>query len=284
MSADGEMAPLTSRGFLPVALSAALALILFGILLHVDGLDRPWILLVHQQAPQMVAVLGWSCVTVLGLGSVAIILVLAADRSEGHIAALLLPTFILGAVLTHLPKWLVAAPRPAGSSIAEQLHVIGQAYKGSVSMPSGHALTAGATALLLCLALGRRRPLAQGLILLAGAIVAWSRVVVGAHWPSDVFVGAGLGLLAVVLALQLIAMPRLRQAYDALVHRIRTKGGQFAVAAVELAAAVALLTERTGYPAGRPMVMLLALVAAGSALLRCRFALATARRAPLGPT
>lgn len=64
------------------------------------------------------------------------------------------------------------------------------------SFPSGHATTAGATALVLALLFPRR---ARSIILVA-ALVAASRVVVGAHYPSDVaagfMLGAGLTLLA----------------------------------------------------------------------------------------
>jgi membrane-associated phospholipid phosphatase len=264
-------------------LAAALLLIVTGVLLHASGMDVPWMLRVHEQAPQALSVVLWSSITVLGLGSAASILVLASDRGQGRIAALLLPILLLGGLMTHLPKWWFAVPRPAGSQVASQLHVIGHAFSGAVSMPSGHSVTAGAAAVLLCIAFGLR-PLASAAAVLGGMLVAWSRVAVGAHWPSDVFVGFGLGFMTAVLILWAGSWPRVRQAYDALVHRIQTKGGQFAVAAVEVAAAVALLTEHTGYPAARPMVLLIATVAAASALLRCHFAVATAGRATVGPT
>jgi hypothetical protein len=137
---------------------------------------------------------------------------------------------------------------------------------------------------LLCIALAKARPIIFGLLALAGAVVAWSRVVVGAHWPSDVFVGAGLGMMAVVLVLHAISLQRVRRAYVALVRRIQTRSGQFAVAAVEVAAGIALLAQRTGYPDARPMVMLLATLAVGSALLRCRFALSMSSQHPVEPT
>lgn len=58
------------------------------------------------------------------------------------------------------------------------------------SFPSGHATTAFAFAAVLALGLPRLR---TGLFALA-ALVAMSRVVVGAHYPSDVLAGAALGV------------------------------------------------------------------------------------------
>src|SRR3954468_6582188 len=184
--------------FLPSASAFALAgllLLVAGVLAHALGADSAWMLGVHAAAPSAFGVIAWSCLTVAGLGWSVLIVLLAADRRPGLLASLVVPTFILGGLLTHLPKRLLALPRPAATSIAPQLHVIGQSLTGAVSMPSGHALAAGATAALLCIVLARGL-LPRALILLAAALLSGSRVVVGSHWPSDVMVGFGLGLLA----------------------------------------------------------------------------------------
>jgi undecaprenyl-diphosphatase len=71
----------------------------------------------------------------------------------------------------------------------------------SFSLPSGHATVAFACATVLGAAVPR---LAAPLFVLAAA-VAWSRVVVGVHYPLDVLAGAGLGValgLVVVRALR----------------------------------------------------------------------------------
>jgi undecaprenyl-diphosphatase len=63
------------------------------------------------------------------------------------------------------------------------------------SFPSGHSNTAFAIALALAaLWPGWRRPL-----LVAAAIVAASRVVIGAHYLSDTLAGAALAVLTTVL-------------------------------------------------------------------------------------
>ncbi len=58
------------------------------------------------------------------------------------------------------------------------------------SFPSGHATTAFAFAAVLSLVLPRAR---MGFLALA-AVLSFSRVVVGAHYPSDVLAGAFLGI------------------------------------------------------------------------------------------
>jgi undecaprenyl-diphosphatase len=80
---------------------------------------------------------------------------------------------------------------------------------GTHSFPSGHATVSFACATVLAVAVPR---LAVPLYLLAAAI-AWSRVVVGVHYPLDVLAGAALGLgigLLVVTALRRLpgARPR----------------------------------------------------------------------------
>lgn len=69
------------------------------------------------------------------------------------------------------------------------------------SFPSGHATVAFACATALALAVPR---LALPLYALA-ALVAWSRVYVGVHYPLDVLAGAVLG---VALALAIAAVAR----------------------------------------------------------------------------
>ncbi len=59
------------------------------------------------------------------------------------------------------------------------------------SMPSNHTAAAAALSVWLMTVYPRLRPLAWTMI----GVVAFSRVFLGAHYPSDVVVGAGVGLL-----------------------------------------------------------------------------------------
>jgi undecaprenyl-diphosphatase len=74
----------------------------------------------------------------------------------------------------------------------------------SGAFPSGHAASAFAAATVIAWA---SRPLAVPAYVLA-ALVAWSRVYVGVHWPLDVIGGAALGTLVAIALLRLSAVPR----------------------------------------------------------------------------
>jgi membrane-associated phospholipid phosphatase len=83
-------------------------------------------------------------------------------------------------------KALVNRPRPPGPLVA----VTGQ------SMPSGHAVTAAATAVALALILtrpGRSRLLALATAGAWSILVALSRTYLSAHWLTDVLVGLLIG-------------------------------------------------------------------------------------------
>jgi undecaprenyl-diphosphatase len=247
----------------PVGVVLAIA----GWLVHATAANTSWMLAVHAQAPGEAAAWVWSSLTVVGLGLSALVLLLLADRGDGRLAALLPFTFLFGGLLTHVPKHLLAHPRPASTAIAPHLHVIGQTFTGPVSMPSGHAVTAAAAAALLCVVVARGWAARAGVVLVAAAI-AWSRVVVGAHWPSDVLVGAGVGLLTAALVLACAGAQATGAWYAWLTARVRTVAGQRWLAAGEVVVAGALLSQNTGYPAGQPMLWLLAVAGVASAARR----------------
>jgi undecaprenyl-diphosphatase len=74
----------------------------------------------------------------------------------------------------------------------------------SGSFPSGHAATAFACATVL--AWWDRRLAVPAFVM--AALIAWSRVYVGVHWPLDVLGGAALGVLVATALLKLSATLR----------------------------------------------------------------------------
>jgi len=115
-------------------------------------------------------------------------------RRPSVLLRIVLVALAAGALSSAL-KLLIDRPRPVGSGGPEPL----VSMPTSSSMPSGHALVSFACAATLA-ALAPR--LAIPLYVLAAAI-AWSRVVVGVHYPSDVIVGAALGV-ALATALRML--------------------------------------------------------------------------------
>ena len=68
-------------------------------------------------------------------------------------------------------------------------------------MPSGHAAASAAGAVILAYLLGGRWAWAVGLLAVA---VAFGRVYVGVHYPSDVLAGAALGVVVGLVAVVLV--------------------------------------------------------------------------------
>jgi undecaprenyl-diphosphatase len=119
-------------------------------------------------------------------------------------AAILLAESISGA----LKLWIERDRPPVSRPVPEPLLEAPSTY----SFPSGHATVAFACATVLVLAVPRLR---WPLFALA-ALIAFSRVYVGVHYPLDVLAGAALGV-AIARALRMLAgvlrrsAPRTRQ-------------------------------------------------------------------------
>jgi undecaprenyl-diphosphatase len=81
----------------------------------------------------------------------------------------------------------------------------------SFSFPSGHSTAAAAffgAVIYLCGSLpGRRRDLVRALAAVMIVLVGLARVILRAHWPSDVVAGFALGLTLATLASVLAAQP-----------------------------------------------------------------------------
>lgn len=107
---------------------------------------------------------------------------------------------ILVAVVLVL-KPLVARPRPY--MLLGHGFLLGPMPHG-FAFPSGHAAVAfaGATVFFLW---ARRYRLA---LFLYAILVAWSRLYLGTHWPSDVVAGAAIGILAGFAATKLLPSHR----------------------------------------------------------------------------
>ncbi len=118
-----------------------------------------------------------------------------AGRRARQVGLALLAALVVGLTLTLAIQYLALRPRPEG------VRLVG-AVPNFPSFPSGHAMAAWATAVILGLAYGRR---VGGPALVLAALVALSRVYQGHHFPTDVFGGAVLGAGVGAAAYGLIA-------------------------------------------------------------------------------
>lgn len=114
------------------------------------------------------------------------------------------------AVLAMLIAWAVArglsalwpTPRPFAMGLGYQL----LEHKPTPSFPSSHASVAFALGSVLWWQASQ--PLARWLPLLLAALVAWSRVALGVHFPFDGLAGAWVGCASGMLALSIVGRRR----------------------------------------------------------------------------
>jgi membrane-associated phospholipid phosphatase len=228
----------------------------------------------------------WSALSVAGLALSAWIYLTALSEDVPERAAQLLWVVVVGGLTASFIKHHVPSPRPFLALGAGHLGVIGVPLSVG-SMPSGHS--AMAFAMVAVLAAEKRRfdersavggvlATSAGMLLvtLLACAVALSRLAVGAHWPCDVLVGGGLGLVFGSLAPHawpVAAMTRLL----ARPFGQRLMAGGLLVSACCIAATPGLLQAtgvesarwarqlETGYPLAAPLQVVLALLALAGA-------------------
>jgi len=102
--------------------------------------------------------------------------------------SIMVAVVLAGVAGTVVPKPLIARPRPCDIVPAVKLLV---ARPGDCSFPSGHAATAFAAATVLFCAGNRWR----GPALVFAILIAYSRMYLYVHYPTDVLAGMLLGIV-----------------------------------------------------------------------------------------
>lgn len=141
----------------------------------------------------------WESATILGDGLALFSLFIPFLFYKPLIYFAFLMTIPYALILTHLPKKLLAVPRPGALLNDESFVAIGKLLKGYNSLPSGHTIAVISAATVITLFLFYYKQNVRYLLPVVAAaalVVAFSRIAVGAHWPLDVAVGIVLGMVA----------------------------------------------------------------------------------------
>ncbi len=126
-----------------------------------------------------------------GMLFIAATIVLLLFRSTRRAGAAAGTGMVLGLLVTNLTiKPLVARLRPWVAMEGFQALVTSSDMN---SFPSGHTCAAFAFAAAICAVLPQKWAKAAALI--AAALMGWSRLYVGVHFPTDVLAGAVVGTL-----------------------------------------------------------------------------------------
>ncbi len=165
-------------------------------------------------------------------------------------------------LFARLGKGLLVSPRPAAEIDNAQMRIVGEVLH-NVSMPSGHTTTAFAVASAIYFALSPAQRRRHWWLLLLAFGAGLSRIAVGAHWPGDVAVGMGLGMLSGLLGNVLLAKLPAR-CFSPTHWTLRLQ------ALLVLGSVYVLLTEELDFAENRPLQWLLAAVALASVLAFAR--------------
>lgn len=190
----------------------------------------------------------WQLGSTLGDARVLLVLALPFCRRHPRLLWALVLSAVFGWLLSRGLKHLVHLPRPEALP-AQGLSNYDQKFSGSFSFPSGHTTTIFSFIGIWLAALPFKR---SAVLLLPGLLVAWSRVMLGLHWPVDVLGGAMAGIAA---------------AWGGILVAERWPWGerpapQRGLAITALLASLTLPFVDTGYPVTFPLRVALALAAA----------------------
>lgn len=167
------------------------------------GLDRA-VQIAHEPLRQIPLLVGAAlAVSRYGMTAcVLIYLVLLArsldSRGPKDLQKIFLPivlSFVVAGAVGDLSKSAIGRPRPYVKYLSEIVPVI---RLGTSSLPSGHATKSFALVLPFAVFAGgrqKKRWALRGALAAAAAAIAYTRILMGVHYLSDILAGAGTALL-----------------------------------------------------------------------------------------
>jgi PAP2 superfamily len=115
----------------------------------------------------------------------------AGDERQRRQTDHLVLSVVATAILPHRLKRLVDQERPDRRMVHGRRHGIPRSGNPYDAFPSGHAMHVGAVASAVSWAFPKSAPIAWGL----GGLVALTRIILLAHWTTDVLAGLTMGVL-----------------------------------------------------------------------------------------
>jgi membrane-associated phospholipid phosphatase len=124
------------------------------------------------------------------------------DKVKGSYAFWIFCAVSLATVVCGVLKFILGRARPIFYEALNMTGFFPFAHDWAFhSMPSGHTVASFAGLVMIGLLLPRAKWFTWGLAVLIGV----GRVCVGAHWPSDVILGAFIGMLAADIVMSIFA-------------------------------------------------------------------------------
>ena len=181
-----------------------LVCLLFLLIIYLGGWNRSLFLLLNDFA-QNFADRFWALLTLAADGLVVFVLLFPLIRKKPELIWAVLASSLLFLIFGHGMKQLIGGARPPAVLNPQEFRLIGPELTRN-AFPSGHSATIFALCGVFCLTTAKNW--LRFLLLLFAAIVAFSRIAMGVHWPRDVVAGALLGWVLIWAGLKLAPLMR----------------------------------------------------------------------------